>query len=129
MTSSGMGAIATPLLPLVRAGDRVVAARQVYGDPRDLLVRDLPGWGIDVVQVDAADLDAWREAVAGGPTTVVYAETLANPQLELTDVAGVAAIAHEAGARVGVDNTFATPWLGQPLTLGADLVVHPAAQV
>src|SRR5829696_10047023 len=99
MTASGMGAIATTLLTLVRAGDRVVAARQVYGDTRDLLVRDLPGWGVDVVQVDAADLDAWREAVAGGPTTVVYAETLANPQLELTDVAGVAAIAHEAGAR------------------------------
>ena len=128
MTSSGMGAIATTLLTLVRAGDRVVAARQVYGDTRDLLVRDLPGWGIDVVQVDAADLDAWREAVAGGPTTVVYAETLANPQLELTDVAGVAAIAHEAGARFVVDNTFATPHLVRPLTLGADVVVHSATK-
>jgi cystathionine beta-lyase/cystathionine gamma-synthase len=128
MTSSGMGAIATTLLTLVRAGDRVVAARQVYGDTRDLLVRDLPGWGIDVVQVDAADLDAWREAVAGGPTTVVYAETLANPQLELTDVAGVAAIAHQAGARFVVDNTFATPWLVKPLSLGADVVVHSATK-
>src|SRR4051794_29159793 len=128
MTSSGMGAIATTLLSLVRAGDRVVAARQVYGDTRDLLVRDLPGWGIDVVQVDAADLDAWADAVAGGPTTVVYAETLANPQLELTDVAGVAAIAREAGARFVVDNTFATPWLVRPLTLGADVVVHSATK-
>jgi cystathionine beta-lyase/cystathionine gamma-synthase len=109
MTSSGMGAIATTLLTLVRAGD-------------------LPGWGIDVVQVDAPDLDAWREAVAGGPTTVVYAETLANPQLELTDVAGVAAIAHEAGARFVVDNTFATPHLVRPLTLGADVVVHSATK-
>src|SRR3954463_7488369 len=89
MTSSGMGAIATTLLSVLRAGDRLVAARQVYGDTRDLLVRDLPSWGFDVHQVDAADLDAWREAVAGGTTTVVYAETLANPQLELTDVAAV----------------------------------------
>ena len=128
MTSSGMGAIATTLLTLLRAGDRVVAARQVSGDTRDLLVRDLPGWGVDVVQVDAADLDAWRDAVAGGPTTVVYAETLANPQLELTDVAGVAAVAHEAGARLVVDNTFATPYLVRPLALGADVVVHSATK-
>src|SRR3954466_6563964 len=128
MTSSGMAAIATTLLTLVRAGDRVVAARQVYGDTPDLLVRDLPGWGIDVVQVDAADLDAWADAVAGGPTTVVYAETLANPQLELTDVAGGAAIAREAGARLVVDNTFATPYLVKPLSLGADVVVHSATK-
>src|SRR4051794_470741 len=128
MTSSGMGAIATTLLTLARAGDRVVAARQVYGDTRDLLVRDLPGWGVDVVQVDAADLDAWAAAVAGGPTTVVYAETLANPQLELTDVVAVAGIAHAAGARLVVDNTFATPWLVRPLALGADVVVHSATK-
>jgi cystathionine beta-lyase/cystathionine gamma-synthase len=59
MTSSGMGAIATTLLTLLSAGDRIVAANQVYGDTRDLLVRDLPDWGIDVVPVDAVDLDAW----------------------------------------------------------------------
>ena len=62
----------------VRASDRGVAARRVYGDTRDLLVRDLPAWGIDVVQVDAMDLDAWRTAVASGPTRVVYVQTLAN---------------------------------------------------
>ena len=106
-----------------------MAARQVYGDTRDLLVRDLPGWGVDVVQVDAADLDAWRAAVAGGPTTVVHAETLANPQLELTDVAAVAGIAHDAGTRLVVDNTFATPYLVRPSSLGADVVVHSATKV
>ncbi|MEP7091002.1 MAG: PLP-dependent transferase, partial [Nocardioidaceae bacterium] len=90
MTSSGMGAIATGLLTLLREGDRVVAAQQVYGDTRDLLVRDLPAWGFDVVQVDAVDLDAWRAAVAGGPTRVVYVETLANPQLELADLPALA---------------------------------------
>ena len=128
MTSSGMGAIATTLLTLLRAGDRVVAATQVYGDTRDLLVRDLPAWGFDVVQVDALDLDAWRAAVAGGATRVLYVETLANPQLDLADLPAIARIAHEAGALFVVDNTFATPYAVQPLALGADLVVHSATK-
>jgi cystathionine beta-lyase/cystathionine gamma-synthase len=128
MTSSGMGAIATTLLTLLRAGDRVVGASQVYGDTRDLLVRDLPAWGFDVVQVDALDLDAWRVAVAGGATRVVYVETLANPQLDLADLPVIAEIAHDAGALLVVDNTFATPYSVQPLALGADLVVHSATK-
>jgi cystathionine beta-lyase/cystathionine gamma-synthase len=128
MTASGMGAIATTLLTLLRAGDRVVAARQVYGDTRDLLVRDLPAWGFDVVQVDALDLEAWRIAVADGPTRLVYVETLANPQLDLADLPALAEIAHAAGALLVVDNTFATPYSVQPLSLGADLVVHSATK-
>lgn len=128
MTSSGMGAIATTLLTLLRAGDRVVAARQVYGDTRDLLVRDLPAWGFDVVQVDATDLQSWRDAVTAGPTRVVYVETLANPQLDLADLPAIAGIAHEAGALLVVDNTFATPYSVQPFTLGADVVVHSATK-
>src|SRR3954452_4761438 len=128
MTSSGMGAIATVLLTLLRSGDRVVAAQQVYGDTRDLLVRDLPSWGFDVVQVDAVDLDAWRGAVAAGPTRLLYVETLANPQLELADLPALAGIAHDAGALLVVDNTFATPYNVQPLGLGADLVVHSATK-
>jgi len=128
MTASGMGAIATTILTLLRAGDRVVAARQVYGDTRDLLVRDLPAWGFDVVQVDALDLDAWRAAVADGPTRLVYVETLANPQLDLADLPALAEIAHAAGALLVVDNTFATPYSVQPLALGADVVVHSATK-
>jgi cystathionine beta-lyase/cystathionine gamma-synthase len=128
MTASGMGAIATTILTLLRAGDRVVAARQVYGDTRDLLVRDLPAWGFDVVQVDALDLDAWRAAVAAGPTRMVYVETLANPQLDLADLPALAEIAHAAGALLVVDNTFATPYSVQPLALGADVVVHSATK-
>jgi len=128
MTSSGMGAIATTLLTLLRARDRIVGANQVYGDTRDLLVRDLPAWGFDVVQVDALDLDAWRAAVAGGPTRVVYVETLANPQLDLADLPAIAEIAHDAGALLVVDNTFATPYSVQPLSLGADVVVHSATK-
>ena len=128
MTASGMGAIATTLLTLVRAGDRIVAARQVYGDTRDLLVRDLPSWGLDVVQVDAMDLEAWRQAVDERPTRVVYVETLANPQLDLADLPALAEIAHTAGALLVVDNTFATPYSVQPLFLGADVVVHSATK-
>ncbi len=128
MTSSGMGAIATTLLTLLRSRDRVVAARQVYGDTRDLLVRDLPTWGFDVEQVDATDLDGWRAAVAAGPTRVLYVETLANPQLDLADLPAIAEIAHEAGAVLVVDNTFATPYNVQPLALGADVVVHSATK-
>src|SRR3954453_1102633 len=101
MTSSGMGAIATTLLTLLSAGDRVVAAQQVYGDTRDLLVRDLPAWGFDVVQVDAVDLDAWRAAVAAGPTRLLYVETLANPQLELADLPALAPVAPDADRRLG----------------------------
>src|SRR3954451_2148713 len=128
MTSSGMGAIATSLLSLLRSGDRVVAAQQVYGDTRDLLVRDLPSWGFDVTRVDAVDLDAWSAAVDAGPARVLYVETMANPQLELADLPAIARIAHEAGALLVVDNTFATPYDVQPLAHGVDLVVHSATK-
>jgi cystathionine beta-lyase/cystathionine gamma-synthase len=128
MTSSGMAAIATTLLTLLSAGDRVVASGQVYGDTHDLLVRDLPSWGIDVVRVDATDLDAWASAIGSGPTRVVYLETLSNPQLELVDLPAVARLAHAADATVVVDNTFATPYNIRPLAHGADVVVHSATK-
>src|SRR3954451_4977726 len=86
MTSSGMGAIATGLLSLLRSGDRDVAAQQADGEPHELLLRDLPSWGFDVVQVDAVELDAWRAAVAAGPTRLLYVETLANPQFKLANL-------------------------------------------
>lgn len=128
MTASGMGAIATTLITLLRSGDRLVAAAQVYGDTHDLLTRDLPGLGIDVVSVDSADLDAWKGAISSADTRVVYAETLSNPQLEITDLSALAGLAHETGAVLVVDNTFATPYAVNPLALGADLVVHSATK-
>jgi cystathionine beta-lyase/cystathionine gamma-synthase len=128
MTCSGMAAIATTLLTLVRAGDRLVAARQVYGDTRDLLVRDLPRLGVEVVTVDATDLGAWRAAIGERPTAVAYTETLTNPQLEVPELPALAELAAAAGARLVVDNTFATPYLVNPLALGADLVVHSATK-
>ena len=128
MTSSGMAAIATTLLTLLTAGDRVVSSRQVYGDTWDLLVRDLPRLGVDVVMVDVTDLQAWRAAIQQRPTAVVYTETLSNPQLEVADLPALAGLASAAGARLVVDNTFATPYVVNPLPLGADLVIHSATK-
>jgi cystathionine beta-lyase/cystathionine gamma-synthase len=128
MTSSGMAAIATTLLSLCRAGDRVVAARELYGDTRDLLVRDLPALGVRVEFVAAADLGQWQAALAAGPAAVAYAETLSNPQLRVLDVPRVAELAHRHGARLVVDNTFASAFCVQPLALGADVVVHSATK-
>lgn len=128
MTSSGMGAIATTLLSLCRAGDRIVAARELYGDTRDLLVRDLPALGIRVDFVATADLAQWEAALAAGPATVAYAESLSNPQLRVLDIPRVAELAHRRGARLVVDNTFASAFTVQPLALGADVVVHSATK-
>ena len=128
MTSSGMAAIATTLVTLLRSGDTLVAGRQVYGDTDDLLTRDLPGLGIEVVRVDTFDISAWRRAIAEHRPAVVYGETLSNPQLRLLPVPAVAEAAHQAGARMVVDNTFASPWCVRPLGLGADVVVESATK-
>lgn len=128
MTASGMAAIATTLVTLLRAGDTVVASRQVYGDTGDLLERDLPALGIDVVRVDAFDTAGWLSAIEEHQPAVVYGETLSNPQLRLMDIPTVAEAAHAAGARVVIDNTFATPHCTRPLELGADVVVESATK-
>jgi cystathionine beta-lyase/cystathionine gamma-synthase len=128
LTGSGMAAIATTLVTLLRAGDRVVAARAVYGDTRDLLTRDLPAFGITVDLVDGHDLDAWRSALSAGPVALAYGETLANPTLRLLDIAAVAELAHAVGAKLVVDNTFATPFAVRPAALGADVVVESATK-
>lgn len=128
MTSSGMAAIATTLLTLLRSGDTLVASRQVYGDTDDLLVRDLPALGINVIRVDAFDTAEWERAVAEHQPTVLYGETLSNPQLRLLNIPAVAALARSVGARLVIDNTFATPFCTRPLQLGADVVVESATK-
>jgi cystathionine beta-lyase/cystathionine gamma-synthase len=128
MTSSGMGAIATTLLTLCRAGDRIVAAHQVYGDTHDLLARDLPALGVKVDRVDSTDLDAWASALAAAPCRLAYAEVLSNPKVGLLDVSGVSDLAHRHGAKLVVDSTFASPYLVRPLSVGADLVIHSATK-
>ena len=117
MTSSGMAAIATTLLTLLRSGDVLLASRQVYGDTDDLLNRDLPQLGITVVRVDAFDVDAWAEAVEQHHPAVLYGETMSNPQLRILDIPALS-----------VDNTFATPYCARPLQLGADVVVESATK-
>jgi cystathionine beta-lyase/cystathionine gamma-synthase len=128
MTSSGMSAIATTLLTILKSGTRMVAARELYGDTRDLLVRDLPRLGVEIVWVDADRIDDWRDAAEKGEALCFYAECLSNPQLKLLDIPAVSSLAQEVGAVLIVDNTFATPYMVHPLRLGADLVVHSATK-
>jgi O-succinylhomoserine sulfhydrylase len=126
-TATGMAAVHAALMSQLRAGDRVVAARLLFGSCHYILTEILPRFGIDVALVDGADLNAWAAALAR-PARLVFFETPGNPTLELIDIAAVAELAHEAGARVIVDNVFATPILQRPLDLGADLVVYSATK-
>jgi cystathionine gamma-synthase len=120
--ASGMGA-ETTLLLLLKPGDHVVMADDVYGGTYRLLTRVLDRWGIGLDIVDMTDLDAVAKAVRE-ETRVVWVETPSNPLLKVVDIAAAAEIAHRAGAWCVVDNTFATPYLQRPLELGADVVVH-----
>ena len=119
---SGMAAETTLLLSL-RPGDHVVLPDDVYGGTYRLLSRVLEPWGLSYSVVDLTDLEDLRDALRD-ETRVVWLETPSNPMLRIVDVASVAESAHEAGARVVVDNTFATPALQRPLELGADAIVH-----
>ena len=125
--SSGMAAIAAAILSHVRAGDHVVAQTAHYTAALSLFTDWLPRQGVSVTQVDQADLEGFRRAI--GPTTrLVYTETPTNPTMVLTDLAAVSALAHAHGAIVLTDNTFASSFNQQPLTLGVDLVVHSATK-
>ncbi len=119
---SGLGAETTLLLTL-RPGDHVVLGDDVYGGTYRLLTKVLGPWGLSCTTVDVGDPDAVRGALRD-ETRFVWIETPSNPLLKIVDIAAVAAVAHEAGATVVVDNTFATPALQRPLALGADVVVH-----
>ena len=122
-TASGMAAVFTSLIAVLEQGDRVVAARGLFGSCFVILDELLPRWGIDTVFVDGDDLDAWEQALAPG-ADVVFFETPSNPMQGLVDVAAVSELAHAVGAVVIVDNVFATPLLQKPLALGADVVVY-----
>lgn len=126
-TASGMSAVHVALQGLVRAGDHIVAGRALFGSCRWILSEWMPRFGVEVTYVDATDLAAWENAVR--PNTKAFlVETPANPLLEVTDVAAVAKIAHAAGAKLVVDNVFATPIFQKPLVLGADIVVYSATK-
>jgi O-succinylhomoserine sulfhydrylase len=122
-TATGMAAVNAALLSHLKAGDRVVASRALFGSCHWIVSTLLPKFGIESVFVDGADLDQWKQALSR-PTNLVLLETPSNPMLELVDLPAVAEMAHAAGAIVVVDNVFATPLLQQPLKLGADVVVY-----
>lgn len=126
-TASGMSAVYTALIGLVRAGDHIVAGRALFGSCRWILSELMPRFGVETTFVDATDLEAWKAAVR--PNTKVFlVESPANPLLEVTAIGAVAEIAHAAGARLVVDNVFATPVFQKPLALGADVVVYSATK-
>jgi len=121
--SSGMAAVTGMLLTFLGTGDHVVAAEVCYAGSVEFLGQHAGRYGIEVTLVDTSDPEAVRAALRPN-TKLVYVETPANPILRITDIAAVAEIAHEAGALLVVDSTFATPVLQRPLELGADLVLH-----
>ncbi|MFO1133915.1 MAG: O-succinylhomoserine sulfhydrylase [Rhodoblastus sp.] len=126
-TASGMAAVTAAVMGLVRSGDHVVAARALFGSCLYIVEEWLPRFGVASTLVDGADLGQWRAAMRPN-TKVCFLESPTNPQLEVLDIAAIAKIAHEGGAKLVVDNVFATPLLQQPLALGADVVVYSATK-
>ncbi|WP_181704089.1 methionine gamma-lyase [Chthonobacter albigriseus] len=125
--ASGMGAITATLWSFLEAGDEVILDKTLYGCTFAFLTHGLPRFGVRVRPVDLSDPSNLAEAI-GPKTRIVYFETPANPNNRLVDIAAVAEIAHRHGARVVVDNTYATPVLTRPIEHGADIVVHSATK-
>ncbi|MDA0653935.1 MAG: O-succinylhomoserine sulfhydrylase [Proteobacteria bacterium] len=126
-TATGMAAVNAALMCQLKSGDRVVAARALFGSCRYILDEILPRFGVEVVLVDGTDLDQWATALANGAACVLI-ETPSNPGLEILDMRAIAELAHAAGAQFIVDNVFATPVLQRPLEFGADIVVYSATK-
>ena len=126
-TASGMAAAHATVLSILRTGDEILVPAAVYGGMVGLAAHVFDRVGIVHRSVDTTDTDA-VEAAIGPNTRVVWLETISNPTTAMADIAAIAEIAHERGAVVAVDNTFASPYLAQPLALGADLVIHSATK-
>ena len=122
--ASGLAAEDAVLRALTKPGDHVVIPDDAYGGTFRLVDKVGGPWGLEHTPAAVSDPDAVRAAIRPGRTKLVWVETPTNPLLNIGDIEALAAIAHEAGAQLVVDNTFASPYLQQPLTLGADLVVH-----
>ncbi len=126
-TASGMSAVFTALLGLLRSGDRLVGSRALFGSCAHICTHILPRYGIETELIDGNDLSAWERALSK-PAKAVFLETPTNPQLDIIDLKAVSGLAHAAGAQVVIDNVFATPLLQTPLELGADVVVYSATK-
>ena len=126
-TASGMAAVNGALFALLEAGDHIIAAKALFGSCLFIVENLLPKYGVEVTLVDGTNLAEWEAAMQPN-TKVCFFETLSNPTLEAIDIAGVAAIAHRHGAKVVIDNVFATPIFQRALTLGADVIIYSATK-
>jgi O-succinylhomoserine sulfhydrylase len=126
-TASGMAAVSAALLCMLKAGDHIVAARALFGSCRWVVETLAPRYGIECTLVDGRDLANWEKAIQPN-TKVFFLESPTNPTLEVIDIAGVAKLANQIGAKVVVDNVFATPLFQKPLELGAHVVVYSATK-
>ena len=122
-TASGMGAVFASLACLLKAGDRLVASKALFGSCDYVCTVLMPRYGVETVTVATADLADWEEALSK-PTDAVFLESPSNPMMQLLDIEAIAKLAHKAGARLIVDNVFATPLFQKPLALGADVVMY-----
>ncbi|WCN38710.1 homocysteine synthase [Aneurinibacillus uraniidurans] len=125
--SSGQSAITFAILNIAGAGDEIVASSNLYGGTYNLFVHTLGKLGIKVKLVDPSDTENFRAAITD-KTKAVYTETIGNPRIDVADLEGIAAIAHENGVPLIVDNTFASPYLCRPIEFGADIVIHSATK-
>ncbi|KRE11865.1 O-succinylhomoserine sulfhydrylase [Bosea sp. Root381] len=126
-TATGMAAVTAAVMAPLRAGDHVVAAGALFGSCRYIIEDHLPRYGVETTLVEGTDIESWRKAVRPN-TKLFFLESPSNPTLEVIDIAAVAAVAKEAGAKLVVDNVFATPLFQRPLELGADIVVYSATK-
>ena len=126
-TASGMAAVTAAILCQLQAGDHIVAARALFGSCRWVVETLAPRYGIGCTLIDGTDLANWEKAIRPN-TKVFFLESPANPTLEVVDIAGVAKLADQIGAKVVVDNVFATPLFQKPLELGAHIVVYSATK-
>lgn len=126
-TATGMAAVFSSLACQVNAGERVVASRALFGSCHFVIDQILPRWGIETEFVDGTSLDEWQAAL-DRPARAVFLESPSNPMLDLVDIPAVAEMAHAAGARLVIDNVFATPLYQKPLEQGADIVVYSATK-
>lgn len=122
-TASGMAAIHLGITTIVGAGDHIVASHSLYGGTHNLLTYTLPRFGIETTFVDPSDPEAFKAAIRPN-TKMLFAETIANPRCEVVDIPRVSSIAHDQGIPLVLDATLTTPYLMQPIKLGADIVIH-----
>ena len=126
-TATGMAAVWASLAAQLKAGDRLVTSKALFGSCHVVCSEFLPKFGVESVMVDGTNLNEWEDAL-NKPTDVVFMETPSNPQMDLIDIEAVCSLAHKVGAKVVVDNVFATPILQKPIEFDADIVVYSATK-